>query len=344
MDTILKNGMTIGKAKVTVDIVKKGNVKIRPAVIIIPKYITYHNTGNSGKGANADAHNKYIHNMAGLQPKDTSYASWHFTVDHKNIYQHLPLNEMAWHCGDGSGAKSGNKTSIGIEICENIDMTSEQYKQAEENAIALGVYLASLLKIAEDNHVPHQKWSGKYCPRVILKRDGSFTKFHNRIKTAIKNGNTTATAQPKRKPLATAKGQIGIVTVIGENLNLYKSNSLKSEVICKVPKGGKYRCYAKEGDMYNLGGSWCSADPKHSTFEEVIELPSNVYGIVYILADTLNVREKADLNSKIVKTVKKGDAYRCYGVKNGLYNLSANMYVSASKSYTELVNNPLYNK
>lgn len=42
--------------------------------------------------------------------------SWHFTVDEKEIYQHLPLNENGWHAGDGG---TGNRKSIGIEICEN---------------------------------------------------------------------------------------------------------------------------------------------------------------------------------------------------------------------------------
>lgn len=184
---LLTNGMKIGKATVVVDIIKKGNLKIRPGTIIKPRFITYHNTGNSGKGANAKAHNAYIHNLASYHPKDTSHVSWHISVDENFIYQHIPFDENAWHCGDGSSKASGNMTSIGIEICEHVDQ--KNYHQAEKNAIALGVYIAKALNIPIANHVPHQKWSGKYCPRVILKRDGNFTAFHNRIKAACSENN-----------------------------------------------------------------------------------------------------------------------------------------------------------
>lgn len=181
---LLKHGSKIGKATVIVDIIPKGNHEIRPGTKINPKFITYHNTGNSGRGANAKAHNTYIHNMASYHPKDTTHVSWHLSVDENYIYQHLPFDENAWHCGDGSEKNSGNMTSIGIEICEHVDQ--KNYHQAEENAIALGKYIASELKINIKNHVPHQKWSGKFCPRVILKRDGNFSKFHKRIENEIK--------------------------------------------------------------------------------------------------------------------------------------------------------------
>jgi len=179
---LLKIGSKIGKATVIVDIIQKGNPEIRPATAMKPKKITTHNTGNASKGANAKAHNTYIHNLASFQPKDTTHVSWHISVDDNFIYQHIPFDEIAWHCGDGSGINSGNRTSIGIEICENSDMN---YKQAEENAIALTVLLMNEFKLTSNDVVPHQHWSGKYCPRVILKRDGSFTSYRSRVAAAV---------------------------------------------------------------------------------------------------------------------------------------------------------------
>lgn len=177
------NVKKIGEATVIVDIVKKGNFEIRPGYVMDPSEVAIHNTGNKGRGANAKAHNTYIHNMAKLTPRDTGYASWHISVDDKYIYQHIPFNESAWHTGDGSGVKSGNRIAIGIEICENPDM---DYAQAEENAIALSVYLMKKFNIPTKRVKPHQDYSGKYCPRVILKRDGSFEKFSKRIEGAYK--------------------------------------------------------------------------------------------------------------------------------------------------------------
>lgn len=182
MMRLLVNGMKIGNATVVVDIIQKGNPEIRPGTAMKPSKITTHNTGNDSKGANAKAHNTYIHNLASYHPKDTTHVSWHLSVDDKFIYQHIPFDEIAWHCGDGGGVNSGNRTSIGIEICENPETNT---KQAEDNAIALTLLLMKEFNMKPADVVPHQHWSGKYCPRVILKRDGSFVSYRNRVTAAF---------------------------------------------------------------------------------------------------------------------------------------------------------------
>lgn len=174
----LKTGDKIGKATVVIDIIKKGNPEIRPGTKIVPEYITEHNTGNIGKGANALAHNNLIHNLSKKPPRDTTHTSWHCTIDENYIYIHIPFNEMAWHCGDGSKG-NGNSKSIGLEICMHSDQ--KNYMQAEENAIALTVHLMRYYNIPVRNVRPHQDWSGKFCPAIILKRDGTFAKFRARV-------------------------------------------------------------------------------------------------------------------------------------------------------------------
>jgi N-acetylmuramoyl-L-alanine amidase len=132
-----------------------------------PKYITIHNTGNSNKGADAKSHARYLGNGAGGRS-----ASWHYTVDDKTIIQHLPDNRSGWHCTDGNGP--GNRSSIGIEICENGD---GDMKKAEENAIELIRFLMMKHRIPIENVVPHRKWyPAKYCPRKILPRWDEFIK------------------------------------------------------------------------------------------------------------------------------------------------------------------------
>ena len=56
--------------------------------------------------------------------------------------------------------------------------------QTEENAIALYAYLLPIFKWSPKDVNPHQKWSGKYCPAVILKREGSFLPYRRRIESA----------------------------------------------------------------------------------------------------------------------------------------------------------------
>ncbi len=57
------------------------------------QYIVFHDTGDIEK--DAAAWNEIINT-------DNRQTSWNFTVDDKSIYQHIPLDEVAWHAGDGS--------------------------------------------------------------------------------------------------------------------------------------------------------------------------------------------------------------------------------------------------
>ena len=74
------NETKIGTAKVIVDILPKG--RVIPDKKITPTSITIHQTGNIGAPA------KNNHNYMKNCNKDGSrIASWHFTVDDKEIYQ-----------------------------------------------------------------------------------------------------------------------------------------------------------------------------------------------------------------------------------------------------------------
>jgi N-acetylmuramoyl-L-alanine amidase CwlA len=141
-----------------VDLIPETNKKARPGRITAKKGFTIHNTGNSNPKADAKMHTAYVDSEHG-------YSSWHFTVDDKIIFQELPTVEQAYHAGDGRNG-IGNMTQIAIEICE-----TGNWKKARENGIKLIVFLIELLfpdmsavKIVNT----HQKWTGKYCPRIIL--------------------------------------------------------------------------------------------------------------------------------------------------------------------------------
>ncbi|MFS3933966.1 N-acetylmuramoyl-L-alanine amidase [Bacillus subtilis] len=162
------------------DFILKGN-KNRPAYPMNPQFITVHNTSNTAKGADAASHARYVKN-----PETAT--SWHFTVDDKEIYQHLPLNENGWHAGDGNG--TGNRKSIGIEICENSD---GDFEKAVSNAQWLIKKLMKEQGISFANVVPHKHWSGKECPRKLLNRWDSF-----------KAGISGATSSPTKTVKKTA--------------------------------------------------------------------------------------------------------------------------------------------
>ncbi|WP_353856422.1 N-acetylmuramoyl-L-alanine amidase [Bacillus sp. Bos-x628] len=160
------------------DFIPKSNGN-RPGNDMKPLYITVHNTANTAKGADAASHANFV-------KRSGTAVSWHFTVDDKVIYQHLPLNENGWHAGDGRG--TGNMKSIGIEICENSD---GNFEKAVENAQWLIRKLMTEQCIPLANVVPHKRWSGKQCPRKLLDRWDSF-------KAGIATAHTgkKATAKP----------------------------------------------------------------------------------------------------------------------------------------------------
>nr|WP_269751020.1 N-acetylmuramoyl-L-alanine amidase [Paenactinomyces guangxiensis] len=131
-----------------------------------PQYITIHETDNPKSGADAEAHARLQYNG------NSRAASWHYTVDDKEIWQSIPDNEVAWHAGDG-GSGTGNRKSIGIEICVNSD---GNFEKAKQNAVELVRYLMAKHNIPLSRVVPHKHWSGKNCPRHILPQWSQFTK------------------------------------------------------------------------------------------------------------------------------------------------------------------------
>jgi N-acetylmuramoyl-L-alanine amidase len=122
-------------------------------------FITIHNTGNRSKGADVKSHAAYIKG----EKATNGPVSWHYTMDEKNIYQHLPDNEDGFHAGDG------NRKGIGIEICMNSD---GDLQGATDMAAELTAYLCKEHNILVANVVQHNQWNKtKDCPQLL--RSGS---------------------------------------------------------------------------------------------------------------------------------------------------------------------------
>lgn len=154
------------RLKVQIDQLPAG-VSNRPGTRIRATHITIHNTGNADAGADALMHAQYLKGPDARARQ----VSWHFTVDDTRCIKHLPTNEKAWHAGPG------NNTSVAIEICEHagIDKTA-----AIERASLLTAVLMQALAIPSERVVPHQFWTGKDCPHVVLREAGGFDAFRGR--------------------------------------------------------------------------------------------------------------------------------------------------------------------
>lgn len=141
------------------------------------QYVVVHETANTNEGGGARWHADYLYGIP------DRIASWHFTVDDKEIYQHIPTDEVAYHAGDGStiagmpwadgntgGIGGGNRNGIGIEtsVALGDDIMSVWHRTARLAAI-----LAKQYNLPGDKHLEHvkfhQDFSGKSCPQSMIK-------------------------------------------------------------------------------------------------------------------------------------------------------------------------------
>ena len=179
----------------------QNNTAARSGYVLKPKYITIHNTGNTKVGANAERHVIYMQGSG-----KNSTASYHYVVDDKEIYRLLPDSEVAWHAGDGEDG-IGNRQSLAIEICENVD---GNLLNATNNAVELTAYLMKLYNIPLSNVVQHNHWSGKNCPNRIRKSEPyNWQTFLNNVQLAFNGNSTTKTLYRVRKSWANSASQIG---------------------------------------------------------------------------------------------------------------------------------------
>lgn len=133
------------------------------------KYIVIHETDNTSKGATASNHAEY------LSKNNKTSTSWHYTVDEKEIYHHIPDDEIAHH----AATQKGNQYGIGIELCVNQD---GDFEKTFENASKLVAYLLKEYGLTTKSIKTHNDFSGKDCPHNIL-RDNRMDEFVKKVKS-----------------------------------------------------------------------------------------------------------------------------------------------------------------
>ncbi|MEC1757355.1 peptidoglycan recognition protein family protein [Schinkia azotoformans] len=128
--------------------------KRRQGLSMKAEYITIHNTGNEKSTARNER--DWLTN-----PTNKRQASFHIAVDDIEAIECIPLNENAWHSGDGLNG-TGNRKSIGIEICE-----SGNYAKTLDNAVELVAKMLLERGWGIDRLRRHFDWSKKICPRKM---------------------------------------------------------------------------------------------------------------------------------------------------------------------------------
>lgn len=101
-------------SQIITQIVPSTNTSVRSNTIrTSTEYITVHDTASASPSANATMQNNYIYTYSG------SSKSWHYTVDDTLIYNHVPVDEVAWHAGDGSREYGVNDSGIAAKPLRN---------------------------------------------------------------------------------------------------------------------------------------------------------------------------------------------------------------------------------
>lgn len=154
------------------------------------EYIVVHDTWNTSPTAGALAHANYLNNVNNDPNGD--YLSWHFVVDEDYAVQQLPLDEVAYHAGDGSrvygetyyndyykyqSIGGGNRNGIGIESCVNY---GTNYTNVMRRLARLVSELLIDYNLGMDRVKQHHDFSGKNCP-MTMRENGRWEEFLNMV-------------------------------------------------------------------------------------------------------------------------------------------------------------------
>lgn len=137
------------------------------------RYVVIHETGNPGEGTGAKSHSNYL--QAGGDGRGTS---WHYTVDDREIYHHVPDDEVAYH----ASSADGNNHGIGVELCVNAD---GDFEQTFDNGAKLAACLLKAYGLSADDLRQHGDFTEKNCPETI-RNTGRWKEFTEKVKGYLK--------------------------------------------------------------------------------------------------------------------------------------------------------------
>lgn len=322
------------------------------------RFIVLHDVGNDGYNKNTGRRNgttargniNYYKNSPNIS------ASAHTFIDDKEILECIPAvtgtPEKAWHVlynktiDNQLYGDDANDAAIGVELCyypEDKARSLEAYKKY----IWYCAYLAYYFKLDPKKcFVGHEKldpgrkvdpsnglkWIGKTTAQCIQDIIAEYN-------ACLGKGNSPVVSTPNPAPSTT---QIGTITVKVDSLNVRSDASFSASVVKTIKKGTTHKVYEKRNGLYRIGnGQWCSAGDKYVTFTAVSTAPakttstssSNHIGTLTVKVNSLNVRASASFSAKVVKVIKKGETYKVYEKKNGLYRIGNNQWCSAGESY-----------
>lgn len=124
------------------------------------KKIVIHQTGNTGKGANAKSHANLQSNL------NARKASWHNSVDDKESIESFKPTIRCWATGDGRVSSGGNMNGYHIEGCINSD---GDYVEMIDNLAKVTAKKLKEFNLKLKDVVRHFDYTRKNCPEQIMR-------------------------------------------------------------------------------------------------------------------------------------------------------------------------------
>ena len=291
------------------NLVASENYSVKCPHSMTAEFIVVHNTANDATAENEVAY----------MIRNKNQVSFHYAVDDQEVVQGIPINRNAWACGDGANGK-GNRKGIQVEICYS-KSGGTRFDQAEKNAAH---FIATLLRERGwgiEKVKKHQDFSNKYCPHRTL--DKGWNGFIQMIKSYLND-----------IPVVSSSGFI-----VGEKVRVKESATqyATGQELAWFVKGSIYEVTKVAGDKLLLSDiiSWVWIDDVEKVSANTVVATTQSF-LVEIICDELNIRQKADFNSKIVGTVKRGEVYTIIQEENGLGKLKSGVgYISLNSKYVK---------
>lgn len=291
------------------NLVASENYSVKCPHSMTAEFIVVHNTANDATAQNEVAY------MIG----NKNQVSFHYAVDDQEVVQGIPINRNAWHAGDGNG--EGNRKGISIEICYS-KSGGTRFDQAEKNAAH---FIATLLRERGwgiEKVKKHQDFRNKYCPHRTL--DKGWNGFIQMIKSYLND-----------MPVTSSSFKVGEKVRVKESATQYATG----QALAWFVKGSIYEVTQVAGDKLLLSDiiSWVWVDDVEQVSANTVVATDKTF-LVKIICDELNIRQKADFNSKVVGTVKRGEVYTIVDQQNGLYKLKSGAgWISAGTKYVQKI-------
>ena len=153
---------------------------------IAPLYIVVHFTSNKGDTAK---------NNADYFAREVVKASAHFFADEKEIWNSVPEDHVAWHCGGSRyyHPECRNSNSIGVEVCMN-DKQGRVREKSIEHAAELIRKLMKKYSIPADRVIRHYDVTHKNCPAPMVEDPARWKEFKKKLEVNMANDKPAAWA------------------------------------------------------------------------------------------------------------------------------------------------------